>query len=149
MREIKFRGKRKDTGVWVYGYVVGIHTANGNGFGIKDTIYHVNDGNINLIPEEVMPETIGQFTGLHDKNGKEIYEGDICKDNKGGIVIIEWNNDKFMFLCKVVEGGVLSKGLSFPLWQYNDCERNGYRYLENISDIHTNPELLKEVSHEA
>jgi uncharacterized phage protein (TIGR01671 family) len=66
MREIKFRAQDY-TGTWRYGYIV------------QDTIVPVNKSGsavlgINIY---VKTETIGQFTGLHDKNGKEIYEGDI------------------------------------------------------------------------
>lgn len=70
MRQIKFRGKRKDTGEWVYGDLV--HT-------IKDILILPIDEGWNQY--SVNSKTIGQFTGLCDKNGKEIYEGDILSAN--------------------------------------------------------------------
>ena len=64
MREIKFRGKREDNGEWVYGYYL---VAAGVPF---ISVFGA------LEPVQIVPETVGQFTGLHDKNDVEIYEGD-------------------------------------------------------------------------
>jgi uncharacterized phage protein (TIGR01671 family) len=73
MREIKFRGKRIDNGEWVYGYYCF------NGYTDEQKHFIIPDYASAFYGIEVIPETVGQFTGLHDKNGKEIYEGDYCK----------------------------------------------------------------------
>jgi len=92
MREILFRGKRIDNGEWVYG---NYYHCCGTAYGAIFIV--VND--FGFI--EVIPHTVGQYTGLTDKNEKKIFEGDIVISEYGTIGIVEWDNEECSFLVNI------------------------------------------------
>ncbi|WP_303678235.1 YopX family protein [Dehalococcoides mccartyi] len=138
MRDIKFRGKRVSDGEWVYGYYVYADVTKKHQIAVE-----VLDGCKHYyVYHEVIPETVGQYIGLKDKNNKEIYEGDICGDTHGQILQIVWN-ECHQWGCTVISSSAI-KGLTFPLWQWDIARNPYYPTLEVIGNIYDNPELLEE-----
>ena len=132
MREIKFRAKRIDNGEWVHGDLINSHCD------METYIYQeqcIDNSTIFLI--EVIPETIGQFTGLPDKNGVEIYEGDVVKaTNTENVGEIKYISEHSAFV-------VYSKDENGAYYEYMN-QGLTQQYFEVIGNIHDNPELLEE-----
>ena len=122
MRTIKFRGKSILYDEWLYGDLV--HSADNKRFGIL-----VNDKD-SYDECEVVPDTVGQFTGLYDCNGKEIYEGDIL-DFNGLTAEVRFVRGAFAFLVN----GYLDDEL------YGDCRTD--LFAKVIGNVYEKPELLK------
>lgn len=112
MREILFRGKRVDNGEWTEGYLF-------KSWNKVFLLWGMTGDCPNM--EEVVPETVGQFTGLCDKNGKKIFEGDIVESPNGTQGFIEWQNAECAFLVNIGDD-----------WQtMDDCP---YEVVGNIYD---------------
>ncbi|MGM9838129.1 MAG: YopX family protein [Paludibacteraceae bacterium] len=136
MREVKFRGKSKSTGYWLHG----------------DLIRNVN-GDIAIIPpfgiynenefgtQEVLPETVGQFTGLYDKKGKEIYEGDILNIPHGFYRNCEVIHSNYGWAFCTKDDIVYSDGSR----QYRSVKAFNFIFGQGVvvGNIHDNPELMK------
>ncbi len=136
-REILFRGKRKDNGEWVEGYLIPQDW---------NTKYFI--GNIRGMDlDEIIPKTRGQYTGLRDKNGTKIFEGDILKlvdknQNYEWLAVVEFGNPNATYswgwqlrpITKQVR-----MNTDILLWV--ETEITGAT-AEIIGNIHDNPELL-------
>lgn len=147
MRKTKFRGRCPDNGAWICGDL--LHIAGGC------LIYFGNETNteepdidetnpiaVELYRDEtavVEPATVGQFTGLHDKDGEEIFEGDILRmrvNNLVKICSVAWN-EKVSAWCIAIAGPYYSLGThSLGNWMAEGAE------FEIVGNIHDNPKLI-------
>ena len=161
MREIKFRGKRIDNGEWVYGYIVKVASPCGLGW-----VMHIpaKDPDDNHRVVQVNPSTVGQYTGLKDKNGTEIFEGDaVCYrafasyDYRGIVRFGEYEQDGSgdEYAQSKCIGFFIERTAWIPQ-EWQDLEDEAFclpeyektisllevEELEIIGNIHDNPELL-------
>lgn len=127
-REILFRGKRKDNGEWTFGSLV-IH----KDILWKNQKYYYIETDTGEDRLEIIPETISQYTGLDDKNGKQIFEGDIIKyvDEKTSYTVMF---DPTGYWCLDGNGARNSEMLIY----FDD-----YKYIEVIGNIYENEKLLR------
>jgi len=136
MRDIRFRGKKLDNGEWVYGDYCDCrkldNTVQIRCWVAKPENYYAS--------YDVDPSTVGQYTGLKGKNGKEIYEGDIINgfDHEPTPYLIKYGDDAGFYGETAPYNGILGAGtqtvslLNAPDW------------VNILGNIHSNPELLKE-----
>ena len=130
MREIKFRGLRTDGKGWVYGYYYE--------YSGKHIICWQNHSD-NVTKDyfsEVIPESVGQFTGHNDKNGVQIYEGDIIS-NYWGKRVVEYTPGDGIKLAIIYDEPLNGIHQTHEDFRYNSTSISSV-----IGSIHTTPELL-------
>lgn len=143
-----FRGKRKDNGEWVYGWLRSLQSYNPQTKQISSIYFtEISDDLRSRADIIVDYKTVGQSTGLEDKNGKMIFEGDVVKAD-GYIFIVQFgkcggvaNNENYGYMGYYLDGfdsmtkDALRLGLRNDICYFTD--------IEVIGNIHDNPELLE------
>ena len=145
MREILFRGKRVDNGEWVDGFYLCFVDEHHY---ILEPKLETNGECSSLKCNRVDPATVGQYTGLTDKHGKRIFEGDMLEpfDDEIDKMVVEFHHGSFL-LCLYGERGYMGEGGWVQEGNYGvfECESlSSYGdEVEIIGNVHDNPELLE------
>lgn len=145
MREILFRGKRVSNGEWVEGYLIHDEFCNTQ---IPYIGYLTIDG-CNVA--DVIPETVGQYTGLTDKNGTKIFEGDYWLDTDGDYIVyvVEFRDGQFCFVSYGVCGALMPYGYDEDAGGFGEIECEPFsnfniELVEIEGNIHDNPKILED-----
>lgn len=145
MREIKFRAKRVDNGKWVYGGVIVCDDYciidQGHEVYVEEECEHDGDTHYFGVAGVMCDEnSIGQFTGLHDKNGKEIYEGDILRSlQPNKLMVVVYDEIGASFVVAVINKNSARKlGVQFHISK-SWLKKYPKEVIGNIVD---NPELI-------
>lgn len=150
MKTILFKGKCKDNGEWIEGHLVKLGResfSDPERYGICNKAVPLGGSGVccNLKIDEVIPETVGQFTGLTDMNGKKIFEGDIVstkyKLGRGHYYVFEvYYNENLCHFALTINRGSYTKNKQYDWLQLTSLKANK---VEVIGNIHDNAELLK------